>query len=101
VDPNSEFGSGVLVSLALGGLFASVDATFVEFTILIGVFLLLVAVKALNTAIECIVDHVTGDWAEFARNAKDLGFLAVLCVLLGGGYLSRWLWRGTDLDFEP
>lgn len=87
--PNSDFGSGGPVSLALGVLFASVGATFVDFTILIGVFLLLVAVEALNTAIECIVDHVTGDRAEFARNANDLGSLAVVCVLLGWGATCR------------
>ena len=40
------------------------------------------ALEALNTALECIVDHLTQDWAEFARDAKDLGSLAVLCGLL-------------------
>ena len=83
----TAFRHEVLVSVALVVLFAYVGATLVEFSILIGVFLLLVAAEALNTAIECIVDHLTPDWAEFARNAKDLGSLAVMCVLLGGGLL--------------
>lgn len=43
-------------------------------------FLLLVAVEALNTAIEVIVDHLAPDWQAFARDAKDLGSLAVACV---------------------
>lgn len=45
-------------------------------------FLLLAATEALNTAIEVIVDHLTPHWAEFARDAKDLGSFAVLCMIL-------------------
>jgi diacylglycerol kinase (ATP) len=45
------------------------------------VFLILIAVEALNTAIECLVDHLSPDWAEFARDAKDLGSLAVACLV--------------------
>ncbi|MEA5160291.1 diacylglycerol kinase [Cereibacter johrii] len=45
-------------------------------------FLLLVAAEALNTAIEVVVDHLAPGWAEFARDAKDLGSLAVLCLIL-------------------
>lgn len=44
-------------------------------------FLLLVAAEALNTAIEVVVDHLAPGWAEFARDAKDLGSLAVLCLI--------------------
>ena len=40
------------------------------------------AVEALNTAIETIVDHVSPDWSEAAKQAKDLGSFAVLCLLL-------------------
>jgi diacylglycerol kinase (ATP) len=43
--------------------------------------LALIAIEALNTAIECLVDHVSPDWAEFARDAKDLGSLAVACLI--------------------
>lgn len=42
---------------------------------------LLLAVEALNTAIECIVDHLSPDWDEFAKQAKDLGSFAVFCLL--------------------
>ncbi|WP_420024484.1 diacylglycerol kinase (plasmid) [Cereibacter azotoformans] len=44
-------------------------------------FLLLLAAEALNTAIEVVVDHLAPGWAEFARDAKDLGSLAVLCLI--------------------
>lgn len=65
----------------LGGL----GASLAEFGLLLGLFFLLVAVEALNTAIECIVDHLAPDWQEFARDAKDLGSLAVMCILLAAG----------------
>lgn len=44
--------------------------------------LVLVAAEALNTALEELVDHLTRDWAEFAKHAKDLGSLAVMCLIL-------------------
>ena len=47
--------------------------------------LLLVAFEALNTAIECIVDHLAPQWQEFARDAKDLGSLATMCMLITSG----------------
>jgi len=31
------------------------------------------AVEALNTAIECIVDHLAPQWAEFCPRRQDLG----------------------------
>lgn len=58
------------------------DATVLHYLVFAGLALLVVALEALNTALECIVDHLTSDWAEFARDAKDLGSLAVLCGLL-------------------
>ncbi|MCB2134377.1 MAG: diacylglycerol kinase [Rhodobacteraceae bacterium] len=67
--------------LALGWS-AFIGATLIEFAVLCAVFLMLVAVEAINTAVECIVDHVSPEWAVFARDAKDLGSLAVMCMLL-------------------
>lgn len=52
-------------------------------------FLLLIAAEALNTAVEEIVDHLSPSWSAMARNAKDLGSLAVLCLLGANGlYLA-------------
>jgi diacylglycerol kinase (ATP) len=55
----------------------------------IGVFLGLafasLAVEALNTAIEEIVDRVSPEQSEFARRAKDLGSAAVMFMLTGTG----------------
>lgn len=70
---------GSLAALALVG------ASMVDFAVLLALFLLLVAVEALNTAVECIVDHVSPEWSAAARNAKDLGSLAVMCLLIVTG----------------
>lgn len=65
-------------------LFTALGATLAEFFILLGIFCLLVAVEALNTALECIVDHLSPEWEEYARDAKDLGSLAVMCIVILG-----------------
>ncbi len=56
--------------------------------------LLLTAVEALNTAIEVLVDHLSPEWSEFARDAKDLGSLAVGATLLGGALFLAWIIAG-------
>lgn len=67
-------------------------------------FLLLIATEALNTSIEVVVDHLSPDWSEFAKNAKDLGSFAVACLLLANGLnvlyvLVTSLQTGTALFF--
>ncbi|OYX21443.1 MAG: hypothetical protein B7Z04_03135 [Rhodobacterales bacterium 32-66-9] len=42
---------------------------------------LLVAVEALNTALEVLVDHLSPGWSQFAKETKDLGSLAVACAV--------------------
>lgn len=41
------------------------------------VFCALLAAEALNTAIETLVNHLSPDWSQMAKDAKDLGSLAV------------------------
>ena len=48
---------------------------------LLALGLLLIAVEALNTALEELVDHLSPGWSEFAKHAKDLGSLAVACTI--------------------
>lgn len=70
---------------------AAIGATLPQiggFAILV---LLLVAAEALNTAIECVVDHLAPDWQEFARDAKDLGSLATMCLLVANGLYLAWV----------
>lgn len=53
--------------------------------------LLLFAVEALNSALEELVDHISPDWAIFAKNAKDLGSFAVMCLLLANALYVGWV----------
>ncbi len=53
-------------------------------------WLILAAVESLNTALEVLVDHASPDWSVLARDAKDLGSLAV--ALLIGANLVYVLW---------
>ena len=66
-------------------------ASLAEFLIFAVLFALLIMAEALNTAIEEVVDHVSPHWSESARNAKDLGSLAVLCVLISHGLFLAYV----------
>jgi diacylglycerol kinase (ATP) len=66
-------------------LLAVCNARLVEYTVFAILFFCLIAVEALNTAIECLVDHLAPHWEEFARDAKDLGSLATMCMLFAIG----------------
>ena len=71
----AALGALALAVLALWG--ASVPALLG----MAALVLLLVATEALNTALEVLVDHLSPGWSQFAKDAKDLGSLAVACVV--------------------
>lgn len=48
-------------------------------------FLILLAVEALNTAIEVIIDKITPEISDTGKRAKDLGSFAVMCLLMSCG----------------
>lgn len=81
-----EVALGLLALIALV-LIGVAPARIVGFVVL---FLALVAVEALNTAIEVLVDQLSPEWAEFARDAKDLGSLAVGALLVGNAIYLIW-----------
>jgi diacylglycerol kinase (ATP) len=63
------------------------DATVFQYVAMMLLFLLMIAFEALNTAIEEIVDRVSPEISDMGRNAKDLGSLACLCLILANaGY---------------
>lgn len=71
-----------IVALAAGSMLAIVIArSLLQFVLLTGVLLLLLAVEILNTAIEKLCDHVMPDWHERIGYIKDLGSAAVFCLL--------------------
>lgn len=55
-------------------------------------FALVLAVEALNTAIEVLTDRLSPEWSRMAKDAKDLGSLAVgLTLLICGGFVAAVL----------
>jgi diacylglycerol kinase (ATP) len=87
----------LLLPLAIA-VFAAVGAQLGDYAILMVLFLILVATEALNTAVECIVDHLAPDWQVFARDAKDLGSLATLCLLAANGvFISAVVYRSIAI----
>ncbi len=79
----SAFRQEAALILGLVVLLAVLGASLPEIAGLVALGLVLVAVEALNTAIEVLVDHLSPDWSAWAKNAKDLGSLAVACVIGG------------------
>lgn len=77
-------GALVLIALLLWGV---APVRIVGF---VALFLVLVAVEALNTALEVLVDHLSPEWAAFARDAKDLGSLAVAALLAANAIYLVW-----------
>jgi diacylglycerol kinase (ATP) len=60
-------------------------ASTAEILIFVLLFCILMSVEALNTAVEVLVDHLSPNYAEFAKAAKDLASFAVFSLLLAGG----------------
>lgn len=70
------------------GILALVGADLRHWIMVTVLFLILLTVEALNTAIEAIVDRVAPERCDFARDAKDLGSAGVfLTVLATATYL--------------
>ena len=65
------------------------DKSFVILAILL--ILITFAIEALNTAIEEIADMVSPEWSLPAKHAKDLGSLAVLCMLCANGIFAAFV----------
>jgi diacylglycerol kinase (ATP) len=78
----SAFRQEVLMILGLSVLFALLGASAGEIVGLVALGLVLFAVEALNTALEVMVDHISPGWSAWAKDAKDLGSLAVACVIV-------------------
>lgn len=62
-------------------LFVAIGATLAEYLGLAIIFLLMLGVEALNTAIEELVDRVSPEVSRTGKHAKDLGSFAVFCTI--------------------
>lgn len=77
----SAFRQEVALVAGLLVLFVALGASLPEILGLLAIGLALIAVEALNTALEVLVDHLSPGWSQFAEDAKDLGSLAVACTI--------------------
>jgi diacylglycerol kinase (ATP) len=87
----TAFRHEVVIGGLLLPLYIALGARPVEIMIYAMLFAVLIAVEALNTAIEVIVDRISPEWSDAARQAKDLGSLAVMCLLVAHGLLVFWV----------
>lgn len=87
----SAFRQEVAALAGLLALFLAVGASAGEVLGLVMLGLFVLAVEALNTAIEEVVDQVSPGWSEFAKHAKDLGSFAVACALAATGLYAAWV----------
>lgn len=56
-----------------------------DFVIIVMLFLVLISIEALNTAIERIVDRLSPELSDFGKYSKDLGSAAVFTMLAAAG----------------
>jgi diacylglycerol kinase (ATP) len=77
----SAFRQEVALILGLVVVLAVFEASLAEILGLLALGLALIAIEALNTALEVLVDHLSPGWSAFAKDAKDLGSLAVACMI--------------------
>lgn len=90
----SAFRQEVALIAGLLVVFVVLGASLPKVLGLLAIGLVLIAVEALNTAVEVLVDHLSPGWSQFAKDAKDLGSLAVACtigaLLIYSGVVLIW-----------
>ncbi len=72
-------------------LFAIIGANLGQYLILTALFIGLLCIEALNTAIELIIDKTSPERSDYAKQAKDLGSFAVFCGLVLFGGFGVWV----------
>lgn len=80
----------ILGGLAGAALLLVAGASLQQGLFALVLWLVLLAVEALNTAIEELVDHISPEWSQAAKHAKDLGSLAVGLLVL-----ANLVWLGV------
>ncbi len=73
----------LILSLLVLISFTLVGASAIHFVTMSILLLMVIAVEALNTAIENIVDRISPEISDFAKRTKDLGSSAVFLLICG------------------
>ncbi len=87
----TAFRHELLAAITIFGAFAFVGASLSDYVSMTVLFLALIAVEALNTAIEEVVDRISPEWSKTGKNAKDLGSFAVFCLLAANGLMAAFV----------
>ncbi len=72
------FLGSLVVLMLLGGRFS-------DYLVVVLIFCVTLSVEATNTAIESLVDHLSPEKSDFARDTKDLGSTSVFFLLVANG----------------
>lgn len=78
----AAFRHEIVLGAALLAILVACRAPLLAFAAQAVLLLVLAAFEAANTAVELIVDRLSPEWSIFARDAKDLGSLAVACLVI-------------------
>ena len=73
-----ELAIGVVIAVAV----IILPISFLLRIYLVSLWVILICMELVNTAIETVVDLVSPEWNILAKQAKDLGGAAVLCMVL-------------------
>jgi|TARA_B110000263_G_C14945271_1_gene345499 diacylglycerol kinase (ATP) len=60
----------------------TIQFSVLERLALAGVWILVLIVEVLNSAVEAAVDQISAEWQDLSGKAKDLGSLAVTLILI-------------------
>jgi len=77
----------LLAGAGLAAAYAIMDVTAAIRLAAAVLFLLLVAMEAVNTAIEEIIDRISPEVSDTGKHAKDLGSRAVFCLISANSIL--------------
>ena len=96
----SELAARIELAVSAAALvwFLILGASLGQIVVLLLLVWILMSVEALNTAIEVIVNHLSPDYSDFAKAAKDLASFAVFCMLAAGAIYVAYV-TATRLGF--
>lgn len=81
----AAFRQDLLFCLIAGGLLFFLPVTFGQAALMALTLILILLMELINTAIETVVDHISPDYHELSKKAKDIGSLLVLIAFAATG----------------
>ncbi|EGQ7933008.1 diacylglycerol kinase [Vibrio vulnificus] len=89
----AAFRQEILLTVALTITAFFLPVTTIERILMVSSLLLVVIVELINSAVEAVVDRISGDWHELSGRAKDIGSAAVFVALA----LALFVWASVLL----